>query len=237
MTSSKRTTTPEAGRQRYVRRALQMNPMWQSAELVDWRAKALGRSRLDRHELEAKADGNISALRAAVRGQIARVQAEFWQLPLSDLKRRLDALDTSPLPDLAPVVNRLKTAAAARGTFPQLAQEKWMQMPLFNAFKKAVVLPPAEAAHVRERFLSRITDKKELKQMQTAIDRMQAQYPLLYALERDWFQTIKKFKVRSTGGESVSVSFSGLADIGWPGMLLTVIAIRVLFRILRMMGE
>ena len=183
---------------------------------------------------------DVGILRQAAKTQIASVQREFWKLPLADLKRQLESLDVRKLPELAPVVNRLRTAAACRGEFPRLMQESWMDTKLFEAFKTAVVLPPVDAGTVRERFLSRITEKNQLKKIQTAVKKIEADFPVLYALERDWFQTLKGYKVQKTeseyagGGGSVDFDWSGM---GWPLWLVIFFIIRVLLKLVSMSGQ
>ncbi|MDX1925053.1 MAG: hypothetical protein SFV81_00965 [Pirellulaceae bacterium] len=179
-------------------------------------------------------------LRQAAKGQIAILQREFWKLPLPDLKRQLESLDIRKLPELAPVVNRLRTAAACRGEFPRLMQESWMDSKLFEAFKTAVVLPPVDAGMVRERFLSRVTDKNHLKKLQTAVKKIESEFPVLYALEADWFQTLKGFKIQKLesefggGGGSVAFDWSGM---GWPLWLVIFVIIRGLIKLISMAGQ
>ncbi|MCC6511230.1 MAG: hypothetical protein IT423_19165 [Pirellulaceae bacterium] len=209
--------------------------MWQASQLIDLRARALRLQRLDK-----KAQGNdvdIATARQVAKQQIAEIQTSFWKLPLDALKRSLEMIDVRRLPELAPVVGRLRTAAACRAEFPKLSQESWMDLKLFEAFKTAVVLPPADAGYVRESFLARIGDKQHLKKIKHAVRKLQAEHPILYALEHDWFQTLANHKIRyvpSADGSS-GISFS-LPEMGWPLWLLVFFLIRALLRLISMSG-
>ena len=232
------TTTPES-HQRYLKYAFQLNPVWRAADVIDLRARALKKTRFDKSGSKAEL-ADVGKLRQVAKTQIASVQREFWKLPLADLKRQLESLDVRKLPELAPVVNRLRTAAACRGEFPRLMQEGWMDAKLFEAFKTAVVLPPVDAGSVRERFLSRVTEKTHLKKIQNAVKKIEADFPVLFALERDWFQTLKGFKIRRVESEyegmggSVDFDWSGM---GWPLWLVIFIVIRVVLRVMSMSGQ
>ncbi len=173
----------ETSANRYLRLAFQLNPMWQAEQLMDLRSRALRLPRLDKEQAVAGAGhDDMMALKIAARQQIQAIQSNFWKLPLDSLQQQLANIDVRRLPELAPVVERLRTTAACRAQFPPLSQESWMDPKLFNAFKTAVVLPPAEAGHIREFFLSRIGDKHQLKGLKKAAQMLEAKYPVLY----DW---------------------------------------------------
>lgn len=217
---------------RYLKRALQLNPVWRAADVIELRSRALGLARLDRPQSEVDSV-DVARLRQAAKEQIAHVQTNFWKIPLESLKRTLEFIDVQRLPELAPVVNRLRTAAACRGEFPRLSQAAWMDSALFEAFKTAVVLPPADAGAVRERFLNRIEDKRQLKRIKTAVSRIESEYPILFALERDWFHTLKNYKLhRAPVMDGASGASFEMPEIGWPAWIGIFILIRVILRFL-----
>jgi hypothetical protein len=212
----------------YLKSAMRLNPVWNSAELLELRRKQLDLRRLDTVQLPNLQE--VGAKRDVVRKQIAQVQSEFWGLPLDQLQRALGAIDVKSVPEFAPVVTRLRTAAACRGEFPRLAQLPGMDLPLFNAFKSAVVLPPAEAGRVRDRFVRSIQDKKRLKEVQKAAKLVQSKYPILFALERDWFATISKLKGTSQiASREVDSGGGGFSfEMPWFGWWFLCIVIKVL---------
>ena len=178
----------------------------------------------------------LATLRKQVKTAIEKVQNEFWSLPIDQLKRKLEAIPVNKLPELRPIVSRLRTAASCRAQFPLLAQDGDMDMNLFRAFKSSVVLPPAEAGYHRERFLQSITDKKQLKSVKRSVASIRSNHPVLYEMEKDWFETIqnlKKPKVRSvsSGGGEYYESDGGF-EFGWGTWICVIILIRVFIRIL-----
>ena len=118
---------------RYLKQALDLNPVWRAADVIELRARALRRTRLDRPQIQADSV-DVSQLRRAAKQQIAQLQTDFWKMPLDALKRQLETLDLQRLPELTPVVSRLRTAAACRVEFQKLAQAPWMDSQLFDAF-------------------------------------------------------------------------------------------------------
>ena len=204
----------------YLQNALRLNPIFESAECLALRRALLGVERVDKVDVTSREERNQQ--REALRRQIGMVQSEFWRLPLDQLQRSLSALDTRNCPEFAPVVNRLRTAAACRGEFPKLGQMAGMHAGLFNTFKSSVVLPPVDAARVKERFLRSIQDKKQLKEIRKASRLIQKTYPILYALERDWFGTIAKLKLYGsridygqTGQGIVDNFFDTVSQMPW----------------------
>ena len=233
------TTKSKDNARRYLEAAFKLNPVWQARQIVDLRARVLRLQRLDRTESREDA-AEVAKLREAARKRVAQIQQEFWKMPIDGLKRQLHSIDVAQLPELAPVLKRLQTAAACRGAFPQLAQERWMEAKLFRAFKSAVVLPPGEAGFIKEKFIARIRDRKQLKKIQRAARKIETDYPLLHALERDWFTTLEKQKVRrvatesySGGGGGEGFGFDGLS---WPMVLGIVIILKFVLRLLMHMN-
>ena len=228
----------DSSTQRYLRSVFQLNPVWKAESVIALRSRALKIARLDNKTEVEEGQGDVTVLREAAKTQIATIQSQFWKMPLDQLKRQLEGVDVKRLPDLTPVVRRLRTAAACRAEFPRLLQEKWMGRRLLDAFKAAVVLPPSEAGFVRERFLARITDKQQLKKIKNAVQRIESDYPVLYALERDWFETLKKFKILHyevgdayEGGGSGGIDFD-FSALTWPVVIGLFIVLRVILRIL-----
>ena len=227
------TKSSDQAKTAYLKRAFALNPVWQASDVMELRSRALKRKRLNKAKDVAR-DKN-SQSREAARNQITRMQKQFWKLPMDDLRRQLEAMSAQSLPEFTPVINRLKTTAMARGEFPRLAQETWMDNDLFNAFKAAVVLPPTEASMHRERFTSRIRNKQHLKAVKTSVKQLQLKYPILYTLERDWFQTLMKQRMQSSrGGEGGGFS---LPEMEWPIVIGVVIIVRILVRAIMLSGN
>ena len=230
-------TNVDTSAKKYLQRTFALNPVWRAEDIVSLRSRSLRIPRKDAISRKEETGVDVARLREAAKRQIGEIQSQFWKLPIDQLKRHLENMDVKKLPELAPVVKRLRTAAACRGEFPRLLQEPWMGRKLFEAFKAAAVLPPSEAGFVRERFMARITSKGQLKKIKAAVSKIESNYPVLYALERDWFTTLKKHKFVSSGsvyeeeygGGGWSLDLSGF---GWPAWLVVFMVIRVILRLM-----
>jgi hypothetical protein len=189
------TKTPNTPVTTYLRLVADLNPIWRSSELVDLRAQQFNIPRMDRSKSFVDSTGDLQQLRDAYKEFLGRIQAQFWQMPQPMLLQQLASINTARLPELVPVLDRLKTVANCRSEFPKLAQEPWMVGPLFHTFKTAVVLPQAEAGIVRERFTGSIPSRKELGAIRNAVAKIEQSYPVLFALERNFFQTLLKLEL------------------------------------------
>jgi hypothetical protein len=229
MTNTKRTLT-EVEARRYFRRMLEMNPLYDPSGVLALRRKSLGLTAAVREEaFSAAATGQQ---RAAVLEELDRLRREFWTLPLDQLQKSLESINVKRLPDLRPLVNRLRMVAACRGEFPRLASSMTGCLPLVHAFKSAVVLPPAEAGMHKEQFIRSVKDKRQVKQVKQAAQKIKSEFPLLYDLEKDWFETLMKLKARYAT-ESAFSNAGG--SIEWeslgPGVVFAII---ILLRFLLM---
>lgn len=221
----------------YLKGAFAFNPMWQSKEVLDLRRKTFGLSRVDGDD----ATEDVAARREkshAVRQHLRQLQNHFWTMPLDQLQRSLLNIDVQQMPELAPVVKRLRTAAACRGEFPKLASVRGMDMALFNAFRRIVVLPPAEAGYIREQFIQSLYNRARVKDVRRAIRVIKTDYSILYGLERDFFSTLENLKrPRAVGQASQGGGGFELPEIGWFGWILIVIVIRVIVRLMMSAGN
>ena len=227
------TSTKQARQQHYLKAMFGLNPMWQAPQVLALRRRALGIQPAVK-QTTSKSTVELARIRENVKQRVRKIQNEFWSLPLDRLQSQIKAVHNQRVPEFVPTINRLKQTAACRGEFPTIAQAKVMDMGLFRAFKTAVVLPPAEAGYERERFLQSIRDGKRLKKVKKATKFIRTNYPMLYALEKDWFETILAMKKpASTTSTSQRSEFSiELPEIGWGTWILISFALRVLFRIL-----
>jgi hypothetical protein len=217
----------------YLKQVSELNPMWRATDLINLRSQTLGIPRCDTTATDAV--GDLSQLREAFKNYLARIQTQFWQLPQPLLLQQLAAIDTQKLPELAAVVQRLRTVAECRGQFPKLAQEPWMVASLFHALKTAVVLPQSAAGIVRERYTRSFASRKELKAVQQAIVHIEQQYPQLYQLERDLFLTLQKLELVRAQHASTSAGSYGLwqSNYSWLVVICVFILIRAIVAYLR----
>lgn len=226
--------TADQRRRRYLSAVFALNPLWQSSQILHVRRSAFGLKPAEGAVAPVREDTRQKS--AAVRKRIKQLQQEFWTMGLEDLKRQLGEIAALGIPEFTPVVKRLLTVASCRGAFPQLAQEKSMDMPLFRAFKTAVVLPPTEAGYAKEQFLYSLRDAKRVKMVKRSVATLRDQRPLLYALERDWFETLLKLKKPRprpvAAAAAVESSSFELAGVGWPVFFIGLFVLRVVLRLL-----
>lgn len=228
-------TQKEPRATRYLKLVFSKNPMWESSQILEMRRKAF---RLERAVAMPKPQSVAQSqmMREAMKRAVDTIQHQFWTMPQEELKRRVHAIDTQKAPHLTGAIKRLRTAASCRAEFPKLATASGMHLELFQAFKTAVVLPPQEAGYVREQFFRSIENRKELKNIKHAIGIIRKDYPVLYALERDWFKSILDTKkplreVRASQPmfEDFDFSFIGIL-FSWPSWIIISIVIRILIR-------
>ena len=223
---------------RYLSRMLKANPLEEAPAVLAMRRKALG-IKSAAPETAVKREGTSERMRDAVREQVRKIQETFWEAPIEPLKNQLTAINIKDFPELRPTLTRLRTLAACRPQFAALTQEKYVDMPLFRAFKTAVVLPAAEAGPVRERFFQRIKDKNHLKAIKKMIRGIKKDHEILYQLERDWFESLMKMKapkrVASAGPAEPEYVFDNDDEGGfsWVFWVIVVIIIRVVVAVMR----
>ena len=117
-----------------------------------------------------------------------------------------------------------------------------MDKGLFRAFKSVVVVPAGEAGYAKEKFLQSIRDRKRLKQLKRAVRQLQQEYPELFALERDWFETMLSMKKpvgqasRPIRGEPSGASFE-MPDLSWGTVFAGLILVRFLLRLFTHLGS
>ncbi|MEZ6069417.1 MAG: hypothetical protein R3C10_03890 [Pirellulales bacterium] len=120
--------------------------------------------------------------------------------------------------------------------FAQMVQERRADLPLVRAFKSAVVAATGEAGFAKERFLQSIHQRSRLRNVQRAVRTIRDKYPTLYALERDWFETLLRMKkpaAASVGDETPATQrpFFDL-QFSWWWVFPTMFIVRMLLRIM-----
>ncbi len=92
------------------------------------------------------------------------------------------------------------------------------------------MLPPAEAALHKEEFIRKVRGRQQLKVVRRTVQLIERDHPLLYDLEKDWFETLGKLKARRTKAQPVR---SGTGEVEWSYYSpLVVFGVIVMVRIL-----
>ncbi|MCG8649992.1 MAG: hypothetical protein MI861_09165, partial [Pirellulales bacterium] len=217
------------GPQRYLRKAFAFNPMWQSKEFLELRRGKLGLKSVA-NDLSADEITRRQGRRHAVKQHVKQIQNHFWTMPLDQLQQMLQAIDIEEMPELAPLVKRLRTTATCRADFPRMGAARGMDLSLFNAFRKVVVLPPAEAGYIREQFIQSLHHPSRLRDVRRAIRVIESDYSILFGLERDWFLTLSQLRksqvVRQNGESGMDVS-----NVSWFAWIIVFVLLRALLRL------
>lgn len=175
----------------YARRLLQMNPLEQPSEILALRREFLkpeshsieqSVSFVDRKEQTIK---NIDALRKGM-----------WSLDSQTLRKQLDSIDLSELPDLAVSLSRLKAVSDCRDSFQKLQDHPACFPQFYEQFCTLVSASPQRIVKQRAEYLNasrkgatdpRYRKPKEYYRIAKVIRR---EMPELYALEKPWLEQI-----------------------------------------------
>jgi hypothetical protein len=225
---------PKLAVTQYLSAMFALNPVYASADILARRRTALklqvARDRVDKTPQVQIDPQNLAAKREQLSNLIKTLQAEFWTMPQETLVAQLDTVNLRQFPDFRPLLTRLKIAAACRKEIQHLLARKDTDTHMVSAFRAAIILPPDKAAGSRERFLRSIETKEKMKLVTSTVKIIKHEYPILYDLEKDWFNNIQKMK--SLPSREATPSFSGwsinLEDYGWLIGIMAFIFIRAL---------
>ncbi|MFG0266645.1 MAG: hypothetical protein ACF8AM_16085, partial [Rhodopirellula sp. JB055] len=183
----------------YLRSMLDINPVWQSASALQLRRKTLRLPNHDPRQSGVDADSVDDMVvqhqkRAKARETVTHLQKQFFHLSDDELDSALSSLSTAEVPELAPTIRRLQTAASERNSFVTMLNDKKFDRELVIALGKSVVLPQSDAGYVREKFIQNLTTKSSRKRARETSLKIQKAHPNLFALERDWLTTLQNTK-------------------------------------------
>lgn len=188
------TANSEASKQRavdYLKRSLQLNPLYESEKIVRYRSQALGLSK----PKTASAKAISSNLRARIIQGIDRVRAACWTEPVEPLIEKLQKLTLDEHPDLKRTADRLLVILTTRRKLPELASHKHFDEKFLNCFKQILTLPPRELAIPREQVIASFRNKKLRKRGMRMIALLEKEVPKLCQLEQEWLSSLKRQKV------------------------------------------
>lgn len=219
----------------YLRRVLRMNPLQDPGGILATRSSFLGLARAKR-ERAAPAGRDVHEHRAAMEQELDLLRETFWQMDLRQLRSGLGRLDLAAMPDLRAARDRLLLVARLRREFPRLAAHEDCDRDLFDLFKQAIVLPPREAAAVRERGIVRLrkSGRRRARRYRQMVGAMRRDFPQLFALEEDWLSRILREKPRSAAPKRRgSRDSDGEGVPWWIIWILVVLGLNVLRVVLR----
>jgi len=217
----------------YLTEVLQLNPVFQSDQILKLRNQFLG---VVSKEQQALTDRfQKQELRQKANDRLKRMRAQMWTHSPEKLANMIEAIDVRQLPDMRGAVERLKTVVKHHADFQALSQHPLQHINLTNTLKRAVVLSPKEAGSLKESYLRKIVEQPDQKEIQAMVSMMETSYPALHALESDWLGEIARLSRRkkssSTSDQSPEAYQPGVP--GWVLWIVFVIVIRIILVLFR----
>lgn len=222
---------------RYVARALQQNPLEDSALIIRRRNRLLGLEKKGKAPAEKAPAADPRILRQSLLEQIDSIRGDFWTTPLPELKASLRKLSAKEFPDIQAVVDRLSLVANHRDRIPPLTSRKGFHGGFFKVFKEVLVAAPRDSAIAKERMLAQFGKYKVRKRGSKMIRLIERELPALYQLESQWMKSLVKQKNQSSAVKTSvqpAEDSSGSFSMPWWVILVILAVIRV---IVRTMGD
>ena len=192
----------------YVREMLDLNPMWQSPEIMRRRreiwtgGKAAGVATKNGRPVADHLPGNGLAeivsrsdpqadqrLRNRARRCRERLEAEFYQLPDEKLDQYLRFLQSDRLPEFAAKASHLRRVADQRSVLMGVGNETGDQKFTYSLLT-SLICPAAQAGALREQYIEAIVTERRVVSACKMIKNFVARHPEIYHLERDWFDLL-----------------------------------------------
>ena len=219
----------------YLHDVLELNPIWQSGQILQRRRDLLGISsqQSDATLVQANDDAidqqRLLRMRERGRERLKHLQTKFFELSESELSAALDELTPEKFPDLAATVARLRVAAQHRDTRVALFHEPNLDSNMIHALGWILVSPPSDAGFSRESYIQSLTTSKKVRLARESANFLSQNYPLLFQLERDWLTTIANQTMPSSGTLGNAAWKPKMGTSHW---ILVVIVIGILVRVL-----
>ena len=226
---------PELTQVAYLSQVLQLNPLWQSGEIVALRNRFRGVA-LAENALAVEEQSDPTEARAELLQQLQTLRQTFWSEPLSDLQKTLNSLKTAPFADLEAIRQRLLVVAAARPKFAPLTENRKFDSQSFQMIREILVQPPREGNAVKVEFQNKLVRGDRFRKSKKMLELLRAELPDVYELEAAWFELIRTSKHQrwTAGRELMSSSSSGSSDLtGWVSNWGGYAAFVVVFAVIR----
>ncbi|MDF1746089.1 MAG: hypothetical protein P1V19_20485 [Gimesia sp.] len=178
----------------YARRLLQMNPLEQPRDILALRRdflkpeSELGNSINESVSFDDRKEQTIKNIDSLRKG--------LWTLDSQTLRKQIEAIDISGLPDLAVSLSRLKAIAGHRESFQKLQDHPACFPQFYEQFCSLVSASPQRIVKLRAEYLDasrkgdmdpRYRNPREYFRIAKVIRR---EMPELYELEKPWLEQI-----------------------------------------------
>ena len=178
----------------YLREMLELNPMWQSPEILRrrreiWQGNAgasnpgVGDTTPGKKTINPQADARLRS-RAEQSLQVLREQ--FYQLSGEKLATHLKHLRSDRLPEYAATASHLAKVATLRSTLAEVCQ-KYGDKKFTYSLCEGLIATPGESGALREQYIESIIDEQRVQPACESIQKFVQQYPAIYEVERAWF--------------------------------------------------
>ncbi len=174
----------------YLKRSLQLNPLYESDQIIRHRSKALGLTQAK----NLLTSSSLAARRGRLLKKIDAIRADCWTEPVEPLLAKLEALKLDDQPDLLRTAERLEIILTNRQHLPPLAQHEDFDEKFLTCFKQILTLPPRELAIPREKVVASFRNRKLRKRGMKMIELLEQEVPELCLLEQDWLDSLKRQK-------------------------------------------
>jgi len=214
----------------YLKRSLQLNPLYESEKILRHRSRALGLTK----SKSMPTRSNLAAKRNRLQKEIIAIRADCWNQPVEPLLARLEELSLENQPDLQRTAVRLRVILTNRKKLPELAQHKHFDEKFLSCFKQILTLPPCELAIPREQVVASFRNRKLRRRGMKMLQLLECEVPELCQLEQDWLDSLKRQKVnrdlvvKASSYESVPVGNSKPGINWWLIWIIFIVVVNIL---------
>jgi len=174
---------------RYLQKTLQMNPLYESDEIIERRTRATGQTKT-----KETTEANSEDHRPKVLEQIAHVREVCWKEPVASLYQKIEAIDATPFPDLDAALKRLRVVADQRNNLSEISKHADFDTHFFTCLQRVLVASPRETSELREQVFAAFSTQKLRRRGMKTIQLIKKKVPEIYDLEADWLGALAKHK-------------------------------------------
>ncbi len=212
----------------YIREMLELNPMWQSAQIIRRRNElwsgSLPRSTQEGVSAKAPMDPQVEArLQERASRCLQIVQLEFYQLPEDKLREHLRFLRNDRLPEFAARAKRFSEVAKCRNELLGIERETG-DVKFAYSLQQGVIGSAAQSGSLKEQYIEAIIAENRVHSSCQMIASFVERHPRIYELERDWFDLFLDPANRKRWSQGNAFSVSSLSGMKLVGIAMFIAA-------------
>lgn len=164
--------------------------------------------------------------------QLAKIRAEFWNMPLSNLQAELDRIESPAYPEISAVSRRLQQAALQRDNFAKLESRLAGNLGLFHFLQEAITMPPRDAAGMKETVMRSMMIGQHSRDYTMDVQLIKQEFPGIYALEQAWLESI--LAARKHASSTAALKKAGPWGVPlWVWIFLSLLVLKAVLRLVR----